>query len=278
MPPRPCRMDAVTSSIIRPIMKLRLFYPIFLVLFSHSAKAAEYWWDSNADTPGFGNTTGTWGTSAFWTTSSAGTATPTAASISASDVVNFGTASLNYDNSNVGIVAGGVTVNSIIYGAGQSRSVVLGTNRITLAGPSPTITVNHARAHQVITSPIDGSAGLTKSGVGTLVLRGTNIYTGGTIVNGGALSFGTTAAKPTTGTHTFNAGSTLGLGFGGSGRFVATDIQNAFAGTFTGALDGINLADASVNIAIDTTHGAQAFSANIGASSRGLVKLPNGSI
>lgn len=246
--------------------------------FSHSLQAAEYWWDSNGTDTGFGNTTGSWGTSAFWSTSSAGTATPTAATTGSSDIINFGAASSNYDNGSVGVAAGGVTVNSIVYGAGQTRPIVLGTagNAITLAGTSPTITVNHARFHQVITSPIAGTDGLIKSGIGNLVLRGANTYSGGTTVNGGTLSFGTTAAKPTTGTHTFNAGTTLGLGFGAAGRFTASDIQNAFAGNFTGDLAGISLAHASVNIAIDTTPGAQTFSADIGPSSRGLVKIANG--
>lgn len=92
------------------------------LMLSNLSKAADYWWDSNAATAGFGNTTGIWGTSAFWSTSNAGTATSTAATINSSDVVNFGTATLSYANGAVGIVAGGVTVNSIVYGTGQTGS------------------------------------------------------------------------------------------------------------------------------------------------------------
>lgn len=239
---------------------------------------AQLYWDSNSTTAGFGNTTGTWGTSNFWNTSSTGGSGTFSTSTSATDTVNFGTASANYSNAAVAIASGGVSVNAIVYGAGQTTPIALGTagNNLTLGGTTPTITVNNTRFHQVIVSPIAGTAGLTKAGAGTLVLRGANGYTGGTTVNAGTLSFGTIASK-SSGTHTFNAGTTIGLGFDGTGLFTATDIQNAFLGTFTGNLAGINLADPSVNIAIDTTSGAKTLSANIGLSTRGLVKIANGS-
>lgn len=248
------------------------------ILFLSGQANAQLFWDSNGTTAGFGNTTGEWGTSNFWNTDSAGGAGTFSSSTSSSDTVNFGTASANYDNAAVAIASGGVTVNSIVYGSAQTRAIVLGTagNTLTLAGTTPTITVNNTRHHQVILSPIAGSAGLTKEGAGTLVLRGANVYTGGTTVNSGTLSFGTIASK-SSGTHTFGAGTTLGLGFDGTAtRFTAAEIQNAFAGTFTGNLAGISL-DSTTNIAIDTTHGAQTFSANIGVSARGLVKIANGS-
>jgi len=247
-------------------------------LFFSGQVQAQLYWDSNGGgTTGFGNTTGTWGTSNFWNTDSGGGAGTFSTTSSSSDTVNFGSATLNYANSTVGIASGGVTVNSIVYGVGQTTAISLGTagNTLTLAGTTPTITVNNTRFHQVILSPIDGSAGLTKEGAGTLVLRGTNVYTGGTTVNAGTLSFGTVAAK-SSGTHTFGAGTTLGLGFDGTGLFTATDIQNAFAGNFIDNLAGITV-DATTNIAIDTTSGAKTFSANIGPSARGLVKIANGS-
>jgi hypothetical protein len=133
------------------------------LIISQTSKAADYWWDSNTITSGFGNITGTWGISAFWSTSSAGTATPTAATTTSSDVVNFGTSTLNYANATVGIALGGVTVNSIVYGAGQTTGITLGTvgNSLTLAGTTPIITVNNANnVTQTILSPINGSDGL----------------------------------------------------------------------------------------------------------------------
>ena len=115
---------------------------------------------------------------------------------------------------------------------------------------------------------------ITKTGPGTVILGGTNSFTGGTTVNTGTLSFRTLAAK-TAGTHTFAAGTALGLGFGGATQFTAADIQDAFAGTFAG-----NLADISIggtnNISIDTTLAQATLSANIGPSPRGLEKILGG--
>nr|MCU0797203.1 hypothetical protein [Akkermansiaceae bacterium] len=108
--------------------------------------SAQLYWDSNASSTGFGNTTGTWGSSNFWNTSSTGGTGTFSTTTSSTDTVNFGTASTNYGNASVGIASGGVTVNSITYGAGQSTAINLGTagNSITLAGTTPTITVNRA--------------------------------------------------------------------------------------------------------------------------------------
>jgi len=253
------------------------FTAALIFSFYGQASAQLLYWDSNDVAAGFGSVTGIWGVSNFWNSNSGG-GTGTFSIVTTSlNTVHFGTTS-NYGNNAVAIDAGGVMANSIVYGSGQTTSISLGTagSTLTLAGSMPTITVNNTRWHQVIVSPIGGSAGLTKDGAGTLVLRGANVYTGGTTVNAGTLSLGTLAAK-SSGTHTFNVGTTLGLGFDGSlSRFTATDIQNAFTGNFTGNLSDISLDD-SVNIAIDTTHGAQTFSANIGPSTRGLMKIANGS-
>jgi autotransporter-associated beta strand protein len=252
---------------IRPLTALAL------AAFAHQAQAADYWWDSNSTTAGFGNTTGTWGTTAFWSTSNAGTATPTAAVTNSADVVNFGTATLNYANATVGIAAGGVTVNSIVYGAGQTTGVTLGTagNSLTFAGTTPTITVNNGNnIAQTILSPINGSGGLTKSGLGILALSGANVYTGGTTVTGGTLAFRNLASKSSSGTHAFATGTTVGLGVG-SGGFTAADVDNAFAGSMTGNLSDVTV-NASTTIGIDTTAGSLSYTVP-GSPSRGLTKL-----
>ena len=76
------------------------------------------------------------------------------------------------------------------------------TNNLILAGTTPTITVNTLGTGKTatISAIIEGSAGLTKDGAGTLVLSGANTYSGGTKVSAGILSvssdgnFGATAA------------------------------------------------------------------------------------
>lgn len=66
---------------------------------------------------------------------------------------------------------------------------------ITLTGSAPIIRVGDgttagADMTATVASQLVGSTGLTKSDLGTLVLAGDNIYTGGTTISGGALQLG----------------------------------------------------------------------------------------
>lgn len=111
-----------------------------------SATAVDYWWDTNGATGGFGNTNGTWGTSTFWSTDITGASATANTTITSADTVNFGTATLNMAGGTIGVASGGVTVGSIVTGAGQTTNITLGTsgNAITIHG------------------------GITKNGIGTL--------------------------------------------------------------------------------------------------------------
>ena len=98
-----------------------------------------------------------------------------------------------------------------------------------------------------------------------------NSYTGGTTVNGGGISFLNPDAIPGTGTHTFAAGTTLGLGVSGGSSFADEDVINAFNDDMTGALEGIVI-DATTRIGLDTTLGNANFSGDItGSPARDLV-------
>jgi autotransporter-associated beta strand protein len=80
----------------------------------------------------------------------------------------------------------GITINS---GAGLTTI----NSSLALGGSSQTITVNNA-AGLVINGDVSGAIGLTKAGIETLTLTGTNTYTDGTTINAGALVVGSAAA------------------------------------------------------------------------------------
>ena len=177
-----------------------------------SASAATYYWDSDGTVAGFGSTTGTWGTNAFWTlTATGGSPHSAVTNTLAADIVNFGTATVNYANAAVGIATGGVTANSIVFGAGQTTALTLGNattgGAITLGSAGGTIVANSSG--HTINAPIiltgattvtlanDISASLTlgaMSGTGGLTLRftGTTNPTGTIVLNGASTYTGNT--------------------------------------------------------------------------------------
>jgi autotransporter-associated beta strand protein len=172
----------------------------------------------------------------------------------------------------------GITGFNTIAGTLTIQATQTGTMGLVLSNATNNKVNIDNSAAVVISANITGTGPLTKGGTGTgpLILSGTNTFTGATATNTGTLSFNLLASK-STGTHTFAAGTALGLGFGGATRFSAAEIQQAFGPTsgYTGNLAGIVIGDSN-NIAIDTTGGAQTFSAAIPVSPRGLEKIFSG--
>ena len=116
----------------------------------------------------------------------------------------------------------------------------------------------------------DGTAGmvLNMNGVGTQVLSGTNLYTGGTHVNFGTLTYLASTAKPGTGTTTVASGATLGLGVVGTSCFTSANVDALFAGTLANVTNS-----ATSNVGIDTTNGNFTYASSVPSTTRGLVKL-----
>ena len=112
-----------------------------------------------------------------------------------------------------------------------------------------------------------GGAGLSKEGTGTVVLSGTNSYTGATAVNAGTLVFRNTAAK-TAATATAAAGANIGLGVGAGGDYTDANVADLFN---TNTLAGFSL-NATSGVAIDTTGGNFTQSTALTAN-RSLTKL-----
>jgi fibronectin-binding autotransporter adhesin len=146
---------------------------------------------------------------------------------------------------------------------------------LTLNQTTSTFTGNGSAGFQFSGNIGEAAAGygITKTGTSALSLSGTNNYSGGSNVSGGALVFRNLISKPATGTHAFAAGSTLGLGVGDVGFFSSADIDNAFSNTMTGNLANVTR-DATAKIGIDTTAADFEHSTNIaGSPANGLVKL-----
>jgi len=144
-----------------------------------------------------------------------------------------------------------------------------GTARFILNG---TGTHNHNFNITSGTTTINGpiyqtnTASLTKTGAGTLTLTNANAYSGGTTVSNGTLIFQTSSSKPTTGSTSVAASTTLGLGVGGSGFFTSTDVDSLWANTLTNVT-----MDSAAIVGIDTSAGDFTYATS--QSTRSLTKL-----
>jgi autotransporter-associated beta strand protein len=214
-------------------MKLKSSLKSFLALAGSSllavssAHAATYYWDTNSNTAGLGDTAGTWGTSALFRTIGNGEArgvidgtlsTFASQNGAQADIFYFGTVNLALGStaSTIGINGSGVTAGMIVFGAGQgSQGVTLssGGGAITMlnTGTTAPIIVSNNTGTNTIGAVLSGSNGLAVYGPGTLLLTGANNFTGGTngliVRNGATLQVGNgTSGSLTSQNLTFNNG------------------------------------------------------------------------
>jgi fibronectin-binding autotransporter adhesin len=139
------------------------------------------------------------------------------------------------DNSGGDVLASGMQF--------ASDGYVLTGDALTLTGAQATIQVGDSSAAgadytATIAAEITGTAGLVKTDAGTLVLSGTNSYTGGTTVSDGILRIASDA----------NLGDAAGgLAFGGGTLHTTADIVSARAVDLAG--DATFLTDADLTLA-----------------------------
>jgi len=199
--------------------------------------SSDLFWDANGTSGGTGGA-GTWDTTSnnrFKNAATDGGSTTYARWIDRST-----------DNEHTAVFAGSTAGTVAVSGTVAPANIrfeitgySLTGGTINLTAAAPTITVNTGTA--TIESTISGSNGVSKAGVGTLVLTGANTYSGNTNINAGRLTLsgnGSIANSPTiivgtSGTLTVT-GVTGGTNFAG-GRFaLATGQTLAGSGSVEG--------------------------------------------
>lgn len=150
---------------------------------------------------------------------------------------NFATLDLTADNTVQ--LDGSHTINTLVFGdtdPATAASWILtdgGTgSTLTMAGTSPTITVNPLGANATTTLDVGlaGTAGLAKAGTGTLVLGAPNTLTGTLDVNAGSLLLAPTASLDL-GAGAVNVGLSSQVDVRG-GTFATTGLLSVAAGAF----------------------------------------------
>ena len=201
----------------------------FWIAGPRAGNAASLLWSPNGVTPGGGGT-GTWNTStALWYN---GTSFQSWTNAPVNDAVFGGSA---------GTVTLGVpiTVENLMF---NTTGYTIAGSTLTLGGVTPTIGVVPGGT-ATISSVIAGTIGLTQAGgTGTLILTGTNTYTGGTTINAGTLQIGAGGA---TGSVTGNIVDNAALVFDRSnaltyGGIISGTGSVTQAGTGTLTLSGTN--------------------------------------
>ena len=199
------------------------------------------------------------------------------------------------------------TIGNLIFGDTDTSSAASWTlannatpaNILTLAGTTPTVTVNALGTAKIatISAVVTGTSGVTKAGAGTLALTGANTYTGGTTITNGTVRVSAdtglgvaSAANNITlngGTLLITAsGQTLssarGMNIGSSGGTLANSTAGilTYSGIFGGsglltlnvsaALGGISIGGQSTNTGGASFTGNSASFVFMSASSTGV--------
>jgi autotransporter-associated beta strand protein len=158
------------------------------------------------------NGEGLWSANVNWTDGNVANDTGFSANFSAIDITADRTVHL--DSARI--------IGNLVFGDANNSSAAGWTldnngnvaNVLTLAGTTPTITVNPMGAGKTTTifAQLAGTNGLTKAGDGTLVLSGGNTYTGTTHVNAGTLILAGSGSINEASPLHVDAGATLALG------------------------------------------------------------------
>src|ERR1035437_2453322 len=156
-----------------PLVALMVFAA---TLIPQPAEATTYYYDNDSSTNGFGTAGGAWeaptpGPIPGWTTDATGASVPGSITTTTSDPINFG-------NGATGLGAGTITLSgalssgNITFASGSRTIVLSGGTSLTLPATA-VITVNNS-SDTIATALAGAGTGLTKAGLGTLILSGTS--------------------------------------------------------------------------------------------------------
>ncbi|MBB4224724.1 autotransporter outer membrane beta-barrel domain-containing protein [Variovorax guangxiensis] len=110
--------------------------------------------------------------------------------------------------------AGAALTGAVAIDGGATASIVAGADGLSLSSPlllGGTGTIDTNGHDMGWSGPVSGTAGLVKSGAGTLTLSGANVYTGATSVTAGTLRAGAANALSNASAFTVASGATLDL-------------------------------------------------------------------
>lgn len=179
------------------------------------------------------------------------------------------------------VTVGSVTANKITFNAAGSGNYTLASGIITLAGTTPTIAAN---VDASISAALAGSAGLTKTGAGTLTLTGANTFSGATTLSAGTVTVAGSSSSPNStgallvggatakGVLNINTSGTLNLA---TASGVAIRVGGNAVATNSGA-GALNQSAGTVNLGLATTTNYLELGA--GGSSYGSCQLSGGTL
>ena len=210
-----------------------------LLLAAGTVQATTYTWTQTAGGPQ------SWNVGANW---SGGSPVPVSG-----DTVDFSTVNIAADTTLT--LDADRTATTWKFGdtSGAQNWIVNSGYKITLAGATPTINV--AQNIVTLSNVVDGTAGLVKSGTGTLTLSGSNTYSGTTTISAGILAISHNNALGDTSGNTTLAATGASTG---PQLVLSNNITSAENITLTGITEQNNYIGAIYN-----TSGTNTLSGNI---------------
>ena len=272
-------MKSIQSNRCQFIFSLLAIVSMGAMLVPSSATAASGVWTNTASG-------GLWSAAANWTNATVADGSGNSA--------DFNSINITTDPSVVHLDAAH-TLGSLIFGdtvTSSAASWVLDNNStpaniLTLAGGTPTITVNALGAGKTasISAVIAGTGGLVKNGAGTLSLSGANTFTGGLVVSAGELDTSAGASGPgavtvgnSVGTATLGVtggtlalgGSTFILGSGVNSTYIGVVNQSGGTVSFTGGT-AMLLGNGTNTVGTYNLSGGTLTTGTYSASNRGVM-------